>query len=209
MKLYLTSYRVPTPNDLFALLEQSPVQTKTAVIPNGQDYYAERARRTKIRDVTTYLKTIGLADTTVVDLREYTDPEKLKAELQMYGLIWVMGGNTFCLSYEMQRSGLPKVIKEVLGSGAVYGGESAGALIAGNSLKGVEFADDPEFAEKIVWETLNLAPHFILPHADNINFAEAIQKTRELHKSDKTLIELADNQALILNGSNLRIVKQA
>ena len=205
MKLYLSSYRIPTPDDLIALLGRGPGQTRMAVIPNAQDYYAERVRIIKIRDVTDYLETLGFFDNTVVDLRDYKNPEILKIELQKYDLIWVMGGNTFCLSYEIHRSGMDKIIKEVLGGDIVYGGESAGALIAGNSLKGVEFADEPEFAEQIIWETLNLIPHFVLPHSDNQVFAEAIQKARELHENDPGIIELADNQALVVNGTEHKI----
>lgn len=205
MRIYLSSYRIPTPDNLINLIGKSPSETKTAVIPNAQDYYAERARNVKIRDVTGYLELLGFADNVVIDLRDYTTPEQLKIELQKYGMMWVMGGNTFCLSYEIDRSGLHRIIKELLESGVVYAGESAGALIAGNSLEGVEFADPPEFAERVVKSTLNLVPNFILPHADNHAFADAIQKTRELHIDDPTLIELADNQALAIDGSESKI----
>ncbi len=208
MKLYLSSYRIPTPNDLIRLLGQIPNETKVAIIPNAQDYYVGRARNIKINDVSLYLKSLRFNQIETVDLRNHNDMNTLKNTLQSYELIWVMGGNTFCLSYEMQRSGFSQIIKEVLESGVVYGGESAGAIMAGNSLKGIEFADPPEFAEEIVWETLNLTPHFIIPHADNQNFQEAIQKTRDLHKSNQTLIELKDNQSLVIDNSHNKITTQ-
>ncbi len=208
MKLYLASYRIPTPDKLKALLGREFADTKVAIIPNAQDYYIERARQLKIRDVTSYLSDLGFHDITTVDLREFSDPQKLKNKLRQHDLIWVIGGNTFCLSYQMQRSGFSKVIKDVLEQGTVYGGESAGAIMAGNSLKGIEFADNPEFAEKIVWETLNLTDHFILPHADNPNFAAAIQKTHTLHKNNKSMIELNDNQALASNDYKIFISTQ-
>ncbi len=206
MKLYLSSYRIPTPDDLKKLLEREFKDTKVAIIPNAQDYYVDRVRKIKIQDVATYLHELGFTHTTAVDLRQYTDAEALKNELGKSDLIWVMGGNTFCLSYQMQRSGFSKIIKELLDHGIVYGGESAGAVIAGNSLKGVEYLDPPEFAEAVVWDTLNLTPHFILPHADNPNLATAIQKTRELYQNNKSFIELNDNQALVVSALSYSVV---
>lgn len=206
MKLYLSSYRIPAPDELISLMGKKTVETKVAVIPNAQDYYIDRVRRIKIQDVTAYFETQGFFDIHIVDLREQRTIIELKRELQQHNLIWVMGGNTFCLSYEMDRSGFSKIIKDVLDSGVVYGGESAGAIMAGNSLKGIEFADPPEFAEQIVWDTLNLVPNFILPHADNQAFAKAIDQAREAHKGDPTIIELADNQALVVNNDGNKIV---
>jgi dipeptidase E len=201
MKLYLSSYRVPTSDNLKALIGGNLSQLHVAVIPNAQDYYADRARDVKIKEVADYLASLGF-QLEVVDLRDYDDAIMLAQKLQSYELVWVMGGNTFCLSYEMQRSGFKKAIQTALDSGVVYGGESAGALIAGNSLKGVEFADEPKFAEQIVWETLNLVPSFVLPHVDNEAFAEAIQKAREVHADDPSIFELRDNQALVINGDS-------
>jgi dipeptidase E len=204
MKLYLSSYRIPTPEDLYKLLDKTPGETKVAIIPNAKDYYADRARKFKIEEMRQFIQALGL-QAGIVDLKEYESPLEVKSTLKNFDMVWVSGGNTFCLRYEMQRSGFDTVIKELLDDGLVYAGESAGSCVAGTSLKGLENADEPAFAEAEVWEGLGLIPHFVLPHADNPMFAEDTAQTRELYIDDESLIELKDSQALVVNGDRQTI----
>lgn len=199
MKLYLSSYRVPTPEDLQRLIGEAPSDAKLAFIPNAKDYYAELARNFKINETMKDFKTLGYAPQ-VVDLRDYDDAEKLRRVLLEYDAVWVLGGNTFCLLHEMWRSGLANIIKELVEGGLVYGGESAGAVVAGTDAHGVEFADEPGFAETVKYDGLNLVPNFILPHVDNVQYKEAVKSIREKRKHDTSIIALNDNQACIVDG---------
>lgn len=205
MKLYLSSYRIPTPDDLRDLLGKDFTQVKITTIANAKDYLAERARNVKIRESHTDLGKLGFKPESL-DLRDFDDPVKLKSKLSEYDLIWVMGGNTFCLRHEMKRSGFEQIIDEVLGSGVVYGGESAGACVSGNSLEGIELADNPEFSESVIWDGLSLINTYILPHADNLAFADAIEETRKMHKNNPTFIELKDSEALVVDGPTINKV---
>lgn len=204
MKLYLSSYRVPVAEKLFALLGTQPEQVKMALIPNAKDYYAERARQFKINDVQTYMENIGLKPE-VVDLRDCT-PENIKERLAGYDLIWAMGGNTFILRDEMRRSGFENIIGELLESGVVYGGDSAGALVVGPSLKGVEHADEPLFAEHQIYEGLGVIPYVVVPHADNTDFGDAIDKLIAEHKADPNTVILNDNQAWVVDGDKTEMI---
>lgn len=38
MKFYLSSYRIPTPDDFTKLIGKQPARTKLALIPNAKDY---------------------------------------------------------------------------------------------------------------------------------------------------------------------------
>ena len=206
MRLYLSSYRIPAPNELFKLVSKKPEDTSVAFIPNAKDYYAERARDVKIRETLEYLNNLGFK-AEIFDLKHYEDPAKTKLALDDFDLIWVGGGNTFCLRQQMRQSGFEQIIKELLNEDKlVYGGESAGACVAGNSLKGLEAADEPEFAEEIIWEGLSILPNYILPHTDNPMFAADIDHTRQAHKDDTSVIELTDSQALVINGTDKNIV---
>lgn len=205
IKLYLSSYRVPASEELITLIAKKPEDTKLALVPNAQDYYAQRARDFKIQTVVDYFTGVGYGPE-VVDLLDYTAAKDIKQKLGAYNAVWVMGGNTFCLRYEMRRSGFEKVIADLLKDGLVYAGESAGAAVAGTSLKGIELADEPEFAEAVVWEGLNLTPHFILPHADNPAFAAANAAARQIHGSGNTVVAIDDNQVLIVDGRASRLV---
>jgi dipeptidase E len=205
MKLYLSSYRIPTPDDLAKLLSKPLKGTSVALIPNAKDYYSQRARDLKVGNLVTYMEELGLK-VDIIDLREYSDPDTLKDKLASYDLVWSMGGNTYMLRYEMRRSGFDKIIRELLESGIVYGGDSAGALAAGQSIAGVESADEPEFAEELILEGLNLVPVVILPHVDNPEFANVLPIFRDTHKG-KDIIELKDSEAVIFENDKRSVVE--
>lgn len=204
MKLYLSSYRIPTPKDLSNLLNKDLSEISVALIPNAKDYYAERIRDMKVNDLVVYMESLGLK-VDIIDLRQFNNPTTLKEKLTHYDLVWAMGGNTYMLRYEMKRSGFDKIIEELLESGMVYGGDSAGALVACASIAGVELADDPEFAEEVLSEGLGLISAVVLPHVDNPEFAKILPVFRDVHQ-DKKVIELKDSQAVVINGVNETIV---
>lgn len=205
MKLYLSSYRIPTPQDLAVLLGKPLTEASLALFPNAKDYYVERARNFKVNDFVEYLRQLGLR-VEVVDLRDYNSPDTLKEKLASHDLVWAMGGNTYMLRHEMRRSGFEKIIKSLLGNGVAYGGDSAGALVAGISIAGVEAADEPEFAEEVIEAGLGLVPFAILPHVDNPEFADVLPLFRSLHQDKNEIIELKDSQAIIFDGESHHIV---
>ncbi len=205
MKLYLSSYRIPDSQALIALTDKTAEDIRVALIPNAKDYYAERARNVKLQESIEYFRSRGLASE-VVDLREYRNPDELRRTLQAYDVIWAVGGNTFCLRHEMQASGFDIVVKDLLEQGIVYGGDSAGACVVGTTLKGLEGADDPAFSESVIWEGLALVPHFILPHVDNLLFAEDTTAVRALYKDDPSLLELTDSQAFVVGGDKTQLI---
>lgn len=203
MKLYLSSIEIPTPDDLAELLGKPLNETSVAVIPNAQDYYSDRARAYKNKIFAETLSSLGMK-TETVDLRGYDDEEKLLEKLKAFDLIWARGGNTFCLRYEMRRSGFETIIRDLLKAGVIYGGDSAGALVAGPAINGIESADIPEFAEEVINEGLGLVPYIVLPHIDNPEFTEAVGTVLALHDENE-IIKLKDNQAVIFTDDKYRI----
>jgi dipeptidase E len=209
MKLYLSSYRIPDIDALTQLVGKRPGETRVALIPNGKDYYAPRAKAVKVRAVTTDLQAFGFT-VDIVDLQDYTAAgPKLAGKLSGYDMLWVMGGNTFCLREAMRHSGFDTIIQGVVEGGMVFAGESAGACVAGSDLHGIELADDAEFAETVIWDGLKLVPHYFLPHADNAEFATVIEKVRATRSNDPTVVILNDNQAWVLNGTDEKTVTGA
>lgn len=207
MKLYLSSIDVPTPNDLADLLQKPLSEVSVALIPNAKDYYVDRPRNFVINERTKLFESLGMR-VTLVDLRDYSDPTGLKDMLAPLDLIWAMGGNTFMLRYEMQRSGFENIIQDLLNKGAAYGGDSAGALVAGSSLGGInlESADEPEFAEKVIEDGLSLVPYTIVPHTDNPEFA-AVMTAVEARPDQEKIIRLKDSQAVIFNDGVQKLVE--
>jgi len=204
MKLYLSSYRIPVPEAFNALLPAAPKKTKFALIPNAKDYYAPRAWSFKVQDFLEYAKDLGFKPH-VFDLR-FHSPKTVKAKLEKFDCVWAMGGNTFCLRHEMQRSGFDKVIQELVEDGLVFGGDSAGALVAGPSLKGVDLADEPEFADEVITDGLSIIPTVVIPHADNQEFQETVREIVAIHQEYPYKVILNDNQAFVVDGEATQIV---
>ena len=75
-----------------------------------------------------------------------------------------MGGNTFYLNHKIHKTGFDELIKAALANGLVYGGTSAGAVVAEPTLHGVEFIDNPKDAPQVIWEGLGLVDFGIVPH---------------------------------------------
>jgi dipeptidase E len=210
MKLYLSSIGIPTPDDLSQLLGKPLAGTKVAFIPNANDYYSERARSAVTSQRVAPFGSLGM-DVTLVDLRDYRDSVTLEKSLQPYELIWVTGGNTFILRDEIRKSGFEQIIKDLLNNGKIYGGNSAGALVAGTSIGGInlESADPPEFAEEVIEEGLHLVPYIVVPHVDNPEFAEVMETIRQRPDRAEKFIELKDSQAVVFDGTKHKIVGTA
>lgn len=72
MKLYLSSYCVPTPEDLFNLVSKPAADMLVAIIPNTKDAYIERIWSMRTKDVTDFFASIGVSHVDIIDLRNYS-----------------------------------------------------------------------------------------------------------------------------------------
>ena len=187
MRLYLSSYRIgDRAGSLLALLGSGK---RAAIISNALDNISPTARsiyRDEVYDPHMELASLGLA-TEELDLRRYFgEAEALRARLGEFDLVWVMGGNAFVLRRAMKQSGFDDVITGMLERDEiVYGGFSAGAVVATPTLRGIELMDDPAevptgYDPEIVWEGLGLidqsiVPHFRSPHPESAAAERAVR----------------------------------
>ncbi len=160
MKLYLSSYRVPHPEKLFALIGKAPNRATGAIITNAKDRKTPEQREEKLSLLETFLSSIGLTKTVRINL--YTD----QFELADYDYIYVVGGNTFDLRRAMLETQFDEKLRRYLDDGGVYVGESAGAVVVGPSLRGFEIMD--EAPTKPSWEGLGIIDTILVPHNDSI-----------------------------------------
>jgi len=196
---------MPTPDKFENLVGKKSEDIKIALLPNSKDYYSERARGLKLQTFVDDFDDLGFTSE-IVDLRDFNSTQELSNKLSTFDAVWACGGNTFCLRYEMKRSGFDRIIEELVRNGLVFCGDSAGAIVAGPTLRGSESADNPEFAEEIIWEGLSLIPDFIMPHANSDAFKSTLQIMRDLHKNDENYLELNDWEAAIYENSKRTIV---
>ena len=168
MKMYLSSYHLGNkPEELKKLLGANP---QAAVIMNASDFYGNEKRPKYLDEESIGLIKLGI-EAEELDLRNYFGKKgELQSKLKEYDLVWVMGGNSFVLRRAMRQSGFDKLkIPLVEQNKIVYGGFSAGAVVATYDLHGIELVDDPNqipigYDSQIVWEGLKLAGKSIAPH---------------------------------------------
>ena len=122
MRLYLSSYKFGNFSD--ELIKLVGNNKKVAVIGNSRDWSQDRERTTKgLQEQIQTLNSLGFS-AEELDLKKYFGKrETLKKYLSQFGLVWVLGGNTFVLKRAYEQSGFDFVIKEMLFSDKiVYGG---------------------------------------------------------------------------------------
>lgn len=168
MKLYLSSYKLGDNPEQFS--ELFGENKNVGIILNAGDVYGRGKKADYLSKEIANLAEIALQGQDL-DLQEYFDqPDELRARLDGLGGVWVMGGNSFALRRAMRASGFDVIAKEmILNNGLVYGGFSAGAVVATPSLRGIEIDDDPEaipagYPADIVWEGMGLVGYSIAPH---------------------------------------------
>jgi dipeptidase E len=171
VRLYLSSFRMGDQFDqLVAALTPG---IGVAVISNATDFIPDADRVAYARNVfnpVEVFRTRGF-EAREFDLRTYFDcPELLRSALKGVQLVWANGGNAFLLRRAMMQSGLDRILKDRVPAGTlIYGGWSAGAVVAGPSLRGLDLMDDPTtvaegYLREPVWEGVGLVDFSIVPH---------------------------------------------
>ena len=213
MKLYLSSYFLGNhPEELAKLVGSNK---KVGIIMNAADIYGDEKHPIYLAAEIEKMKVIELS-ADELDLRDYfNDNEALKAKLESYGLVWVMGGNTFVLRQAMKMSGFDEIIKDLVTNEAiVYGGFSAGSCVATQTLKGIELIDKPEqmpegYDKETIWEGLgfvnfSIAPHYRSEHPESEEVEKVVQYFEENNMPYRAL---HDGEVLVINGTDIRLVK--
>lgn len=202
MKLYLSAYHLGDNPQKFADLCGN---SQVAVIMNAADLSEDYHGYTDY--VVSYLKDIGL-NAQEFDLRKYfSDKSSLENDLAEFGAVWVAGGNSFVLLRAMHQSGFVEVAKNRVNDGTlVYGGFSAGAVVATPTLEGIELVDTPKlvppnYNHEIIWEGLNLYDQSIAPHYDSDHpESDAIENVVAYFKKHNMQYKtLRDGEYIIVN----------
>jgi dipeptidase E len=143
-----------------------------------------------------------------VDVRKYAqDVEALRAKFAAKDVLWFGGGNTFYLRWLLRNTGVESIVKELVQAGTVYGGGSAGAIIAGPTLHFFEAADEPQASPGIVYEGFSFTNKVVVPHIDNKKYAPIMHEVNDKLKADGyQTVPLADAQALVIDGASEKVV---
>ena len=143
-----------------------------------------------------------------LDLKSYFGKEnKLRNKIASHDGIWVCeSGNAFVLRQAMKLSGFDNIFKELQQrDDFFYGGYSAGVCVLSDSLKYIQFVDNPnDFPYKgiteTIWNGLNLFNYGILSHYES-DHHESEEIGREVKRciDNKWLFKtLRDGEVIII-----------
>jgi dipeptidase E len=216
MKLYLSSMMIGNhPERLLAM--SGGKGARMAVVTNALDYISFEDRlvhaQTKF-DPMIYFGDAGF-DPSIIDLRNYfgrsTDLERV---LSRHQVVWALGGNAFLLRRAMQASGFDIVIHDLLEEGLVYGGWSAGACVAGNSLRPIAIMDEPEKLAAgypdipPIWEGMGLVRYAVIPHYQSVHpESDAAALATEWAKANGfDHVALRDGEVIVSDGGEHHVM---
>lgn len=169
MRLYLSSYRLG--DDERAVLELVPAGSCVAISANALDGEAAVVRDKIVSMERDLFEGLGYV-TEELDLRTHFGRATLRPMLDRCDFVWTTGGNTFVLNTAIQLSGCDVALRALLAEDSIaYGGYSAGAVVAGPSLHGVEHADPidafpSDYPSRVPrWIGMGLVDFVVAPHA--------------------------------------------
>ena len=191
MKYYLSSFQMGDHTDY--LQQLVPKGSNVALSANALDNMAPETR-TRIYDRELKSLTNLGYKVSELDLRDHFDSAKFSpSTLNGYSMIWFTGGNAFVLNLAIRLSGFTDPLLNLLtNEKIVYGGYSAGAVVAGKSLEGINLVDRVDDFPKeypsneIIWEGLGLVDYTVVPHYKSEHpESPLIEKVVELLKKKK------------------------
>lgn len=206
MRLYLSSFRM---GDRFEeLLSAVGPGGRVAVVSNAVDNIAPEARNAyarKVYDPLAVFRDHGL-EAFDLDLRlTFGRPKATAESLSGVRLVWAVGGNTFLLRRAMFDSGLDDLIRRGVEAGdLIYGGWSAGAVVAAADISGIEGMDAPDevaavYGKPVIRRGLGLFDELIVPHfqSDHPEAAAALQTHLDLTARGVPHRTLRDGEVII------------
>jgi dipeptidase E len=215
MRLFLSSYRAGRHDD--KLLKFLGSINKVAVITNAKDYKDPEERKIKVEENLDYFQSLGIRPTEI-DLRPYFHKKGAEELFAGHDFVWLAGGNAFLLRRALKYSGIDKFLtRQVKKASLIYGGESAGAIMAAPTLRGSEddsgHEDDPnytpaEYKKEILWDGLDFIDFVLVPHYKNPDIGESIEGyICYLKKRSIPFEAITDEEAFIVDGGKREFLR--
>ena len=211
MKLLLTSGGITNPSiakALFELVGKKPEDTSLVFIPTA--FNVDVGDKTWFIEGLIELKNLNLKSIDVADISAVGE-EIWRPKLEAADILFFGGGNVFHLMRWINKSGLAKILPELLKT-KVYVGLSAGSMVA---CKDMALKISQEVYEEDLNETDNLpgiglVDFYFLPHLNS----EWFKNVREdfIRKAAEGMTEkiyaMDDNSALKIVDGNVEVVSE-
>jgi dipeptidase E len=188
---------------------------RVAIIANALDNFPDLQRDYLRDEVHPLFARHGFAGENL-DLRAFFERnDALCAQLGEFDIVWAIGGNSFLLRRAMRASGFDTVIRPLLEQAPlVYGGWSAGAVVAAPDLFGIDNVDDPHATApgyppgEPVWEGLGLIGCSLVPHVES-NHPESPAATASvalIRASGRAVQPLRDGEVMVVDDGEAAIL---
>lgn len=212
MKLLLTSAGLENKSIIKALQElvvKSFSKIKIAFIPTAANLEPGDKQDWWIKDLE-ILKKLNFDSIDIVDISAL--PKEIWLErLKEADVLFVEGGNTYHLLYWFNKSGLSKILPELLKT-KIYIGVSAGTKIATPSLLN---SSSKKFFEKKTGKKINdqglgLVDFMITPHINSVWFPELTfdNLEKQSKKYPYPIYGLDDNSAIKIDGDKIEVISE-
>ena len=199
MKLLLTSAGIKNKTiakALFELVGKKPADISLVFIPTASN--VEKGDKSWLIDDLADIEKLGLKSIEVVDISAVE--EKIwKQKFEEADILYFEGGYTYYLMEWINKSGLAKILPELLKT-KVYVGASAGSMVTGKELvleiSQLVYEEDLDKTENM--EGLNLVNFYFLPHLNSQDFKKVRKDfIGEVAKGmSEKIYALDDNSAL-------------
>ncbi|MDP2671521.1 MAG: Type 1 glutamine amidotransferase-like domain-containing protein [bacterium] len=200
-RLFLASVFAESADKFVDAFHDSLEKTTVAFIPTAADPYEDKwfvdVDRKALEERGYLVQEVDLKKKGEGNLRE---------EMGNAGIIFVCGGNTFYLLEKARESGFDEVVKEFVEKGVIYIGSSAGSVLVGPDIEPVAWMDDPSKAKLDSTKGFGLVDFVALPHFGNKKYISKYEEIMEKYSGKYDLIKLTDQEAVVVEGGNHRIV---
>ena len=217
MRLYLSSFRLGKHADRLIDLARRRTPRVLATM-NALDCLPPARRQALYQRLVGDFSQLG-AEVRELDLRRYfADPDAITRDLAACDLVWANGGNAFTLLTAMRQSGFVGALRKLLEEDRiVYGGHSAGAIVATPTLEGIELVDSPDPAQaipagyvpEIHWEGMALVSYSIAPHYRSDHPESAAMEAVVQYFEDRGMPyrALRDGEAILVDGDRETLLR--
>lgn len=171
----------------------------TAALPDKLDFHVQYSKE--------LLSELGL----VVDELEISTATHLDivSKLEKNDYIYVVGGNTFYLLQEMNRTGAGNLIKMQINAGKMFIGESAGAILVAPDIEYAKDTDNPLMAPLLnTYEALNIIDFYPVPHYKDDSLKEAVETVISKYGTVLPLVPFTNLQAILVMGKEKQIIQK-
>ncbi len=207
LKLFLSSIGIPKKAEsVFLGLIEGKGKPSLGFITNAADNYPADEKE-YISSSLKRFSSLGI-EAEEIDLKSFVSIAEMQEQLSKFDIIWLSGGNTPYLRYIARETGFDNIVKDLIQSGIIYGGESSGAIIATPTIKYVDFVDDPSEAPVFIESGFCLVDFALVPHWADFADSHPLRKMKiGLEDDGREVITLTDQQAIVIKGSERTVIK--